>query len=136
MKEKSDLLVVDTNLWISFLISKTYSQLDKVLKSGSARLLFSTELLDEFVNVAKRPKFKRIFSSEEIEVLLSNIYKYADFIEVTSAVHICRDYKDNFLLSLCKDGNADYLLTGDDDLLTIKQFDNTRIITLSKFLYK
>jgi uncharacterized protein len=47
---------------------------------------------------------------------------------------VCRDSKDNFLLALAKDGKADYLLTGDKDLLELVQFGNTRIETLAVFL--
>ena len=134
MANKIELLVVDTNLWVSFLISHSYSKLDKVLKAGSARLIFSTELLEEFIEVAARPKFKKIFSSADIASLLSDIHLYADFVEVTSAVNICRDDKDNFLLALSQDGNADFLLTGDEDLLTLKKFGKTRIMTLSDYI--
>ena len=58
----------------------------------------------------------------------------AHFIEVSSSIRASRDPKDNFLLALAKDGKADYLLTGDKDLLTLKKFGRTIIITISKFL--
>lgn len=134
MTNKPKKLVIDTNLWISFLISRSYSKLDKILKSGSARLIFSTELIDEFIEVVERPKFKKIFSSSDISNLFSDIYRYADFVEVTTSVHICRDKKDNFLLALCQDSNADFLLTGDEDLLILKKFGKTKIMTLAEYL--
>ncbi|MFY8184500.1 MAG: putative toxin-antitoxin system toxin component, PIN family [Bacteroidia bacterium] len=51
-------------------------------------------------------------------------------------VTICRDEKDNFLLSLCADGRADFLITGDDDLLSIKKIKKTRIIKIADYLKK
>ena len=51
-----------------------------------------------------------------------------------STVEICRDPKDDFLLSLCIDGNAHYLLTGDKDLLALIKFGETNIVTFSHFL--
>ena len=48
---------------------------------------------------------------------------------VTSEVTECRDPKDNFLLALCQDGRADFLITGDQDLLVLDPFHRTRIIT-------
>ena len=45
----------------------------------------------------------------------------------------CRDPKDNFLLSLAIDGKADFLLTGDKDLLVLKKIGNTEIKTISEF---
>jgi uncharacterized protein len=52
-------IILDTNLWISFLITKDYSLLDKLLISGSYKLIFSQELLEEFIEVANRPKLKK-----------------------------------------------------------------------------
>jgi len=66
--------------------------------------------------------------------LLSEIHHFADFIEVKTTVDICRDKKDNFLLALCQDGNADFLLTGDEDLLIIKKFGKTRIMSMTEYL--
>jgi predicted nucleic acid-binding protein len=52
---------------------------------------------------------------------------------VTSSVSLCRDKKDNFLLALAKDACADYLITGDKDLLVIKKFERTQIITITEY---
>lgn len=71
-------IILDTNLWISFLISRRYERLDSLLLEKKVKLIFSKELLEEFV-------------------------------EVTSEVKLCRDPKDNFLLSLAQDGKANYL---------------------------
>ncbi len=65
---------------------------------------------------------------------MSVIDEYAAFIHVKNKLTICRDEKDNFLLSLAKEGTADYLITGDSDLLTIKKFGQTKIITIKDYL--
>ena len=59
---------------------------------------------------------------------------HSKLVKVTSKVEVCRDPKDNFLLSLAKDGKADYLITGDKDLLDIGSFGKTRIVLLAKFI--
>ena len=127
-------IIIDTNLWISFLITKDYTKLDEILFAKKAVLVFSQELLDEFLEVAKRPKFRRFFSAEDIETLLETIEEYAIFVEVKSVVDICRDPKDNFLLALSKDGKANILLSGDKDLLTLGKFGKTKILTISELL--
>ncbi len=134
MRNKISRIIIDTNLWISFLITKDFSKLDEILFSRQGILIFSQELLDEFLEVAKRPKFRRFFSSSDIEAILETIEEYADFVTVQTKVEICRDSKDNFLLSLSIDGNADFLLTGDKDLLDLIKFGETKIITISNFL--
>ena len=126
-------LILDTNLWISFLISSKYEKLDELLFNEKCKLLFSQELLEEFVTVAKRPKLKKYISRDELEDLLETIHEVAEFVNVTSKVSKCRDPKDNFLLSLAVDGKADYLLTGDKDLLVLKKIGKTEIRTISEF---
>jgi putative PIN family toxin of toxin-antitoxin system len=134
MQNKVSRIIIDTNLWISFLITKDFAKLDEILFSRHGILVFSQELLDEFLEVARRPKFRRFFSSADIEELLETIEEYAEIVKIHSKIEICRDLKDNFLLSLSVDGNADYLLTGDKDLLDLTKFAETEILTISDFL--
>jgi len=134
MPNKVNRIIIDTNLWISFLITKDFSKLDEIIFSRYGILVFSQELLEEFLQVAKRPKFRRFFTTEHIEEILETIHEYADFVKVHTKVEVCRDIKDNFLLSLSIDGNADYLLTGDKDLLELEKFGETNIKTISSFL--
>jgi putative PIN family toxin of toxin-antitoxin system len=134
MKSKPQRVILDTNLWISFLISKNYSKLDDILFSKKCVLVFSAELLEEFLEVTRRPKFRRFFPASDVEELLETIQEYADFVEVTTKVEVCRDTKDNFLLSLAHDGKADILLTGDDDLLVLEKYNKTTILTISDFV--
>ena len=126
-------LILDTNLWISFLISSKYEKLDELLYNQKCKLLFSQELLEEFVAVAKRPKLRKYISRDELEDLLETIDEVAEFVNVTSEILECRDPKDNFLLSLAVDAKADYLLTGDKDLLVLKEIGVTEIRILSDF---
>ncbi len=134
MKNKVSRVILDTNLWISFLITNDFTKLDKLLFSDKCRLLFSEELLEEFLTVARRPKFRRFFSQNNLEELLEIIEEYAEFVDVKTEVNVCRDRKDNFLLSLSQDGQADYLITGDQDLLALNKFGTTTITTISNFL--
>lgn len=91
-------LILDTNLWISFLISSKYDKLDELLFNQKCKLLFSQKLLEEFVAVTKRPKLRKYISRDELEDLLETIYEVAEFVNVTSEISECRDPKDNFLL--------------------------------------
>ncbi|MCC8410802.1 putative toxin-antitoxin system toxin component, PIN family [Mucilaginibacter sp. UR6-1] len=131
MKSKPVRIILDTNLWVSFLITKNYSKLDDLLFKHKVILIFSEELLSEFTEVINRPKLRRYFSNTGIDDLLEVINEYAEIITVITEVDLCRDEKDNFLLALAVDAQADYLVTGDNDLLTIKQIKNTTILTIA-----
>jgi len=134
MPKLKDRVIIDTNLWISFLINKDYSKLDKILSDKLATLLYSQELIDEFIEVAQRPKFRRYFSADDLQALLLAMSDRAIFIDVSSTVTVCRDEKDNFLLALAKDGKASHLITGDKDLLVLKRFGKTKILTITEYL--
>ncbi|RYE35760.1 MAG: putative toxin-antitoxin system toxin component, PIN family [Sphingobacteriaceae bacterium] len=134
MKKTKDRIIIDTNLWISFLLTNNFTKLDAVFTAHNSTLLFSEELLSEFLEVASRPKFQKYFSSTDLQNALEQINIYAEFINVNSEISLCRDPKDNFLLSLALDGKATHLITGDKDLLEINRFENTEIITISSYL--
>lgn len=127
-------LIIDTNLWISFIISDKQNLLDNLLFNGKARLLFSIELINEIEATITKPKLRKYFTTNALEEMMINFDPFIDLIEVKSSVAVCRDSKDNFLLALAKDGKADYLLTGDKDLLELKKVGKTKIITISKFI--
>ena len=134
MPKLKDRVIIDTNLWISFLITKDHSKLDKILSDKLATLLYSQELIDEFIEVAQRPKFRRYFSADDLQALLLAMSDRAIFIDVSSTVTVCRDEKDNFLLALAKDGKASHLITGDKDLLVLKRFGKTKILSITEYL--
>ena len=131
---KAKKVIIDTNLWISFLISKEYTFLDDLLEKEKIELLFSEELFSEFIAVTKRPKFKKYFSKNDIKQLTRIINKYGTLISVTTNINKCRDHKDDFLLNLAIDSDADFLVTGDQDLLDIKKIGNTKILTIRSLL--
>ena len=127
-------LIIDTKLWISFIISNKPTLIDPLLFSGEARLLFSKELIAEIAQIITKPKLKKYFSTNALKEMLSAFEPFTDLIEVKSAVTHCRDNKDNFLLALAKNGKADYLLTEDKDLLELKSFGKTKIKTIVLFI--
>ena len=109
-------LILDTNLWISYLISSRLLAIDRLLEEKKIVLLFSPESLQEFIEVVRRPKFEKFFSEEDVKELLILFDHFGELVKVESEVEVCRDPNDNFLLSLAKDGQADFLITGDKDL--------------------
>jgi putative PIN family toxin of toxin-antitoxin system len=134
MQRRSHRVIIDTNLWISFLLTNSFDDFDRVIRNYDITLVFSQEFLEEFLEVARRPKFRKYFPLEQLYSLVTEIRSIADFIEVNSIVSICRDSKDNFLLALAKDGRATHLITGDQDLLILEKFGRTKIVNMSSFL--
>ena len=97
------------------------------------RLLCSEKLFHELDRAASKPYPAKRINRAEYDKLVSRLRTGAELVDVRSVVDVCRDPKDNFLLALAKDGNADYLITGDSDLLVLKEFGKTRIVKLNEF---
>jgi putative PIN family toxin of toxin-antitoxin system len=127
-------IILDTNIWISFLISKELKKIDTLFEKDKIQFVFSNELIEEFLVVVSRPKFEKYFDKAKVIQILNLIEQIAEITTVKSKVSICRDSKDNFLLALAKDAKADYLITGDKDLLVLKTFENTHILSYSDFV--
>jgi putative PIN family toxin of toxin-antitoxin system len=108
LKNKPVKLIIDINLWVSFIISNKQNLLDSLLFSEEVRLLLSKELITEIQQTITKPKLKKYFMTNALEEMFSTFEPFIDFIEVKSIVTVCRDSKDNFLLALAKDGQADY----------------------------
>ena len=130
---KKTKIIIDTNLWISFLITHEFAKLDFLFSSGEICLLFSERLFTEFIGVASREKFRKYFSENDISELSIKMKKVAKIVHTKSVQTQCRDPKDNFLLELAVDGKADYLITGDKDLLELKTVNKTKIIRIEDF---
>ncbi|MCF2444740.1 putative toxin-antitoxin system toxin component, PIN family [Dyadobacter sp. CY345] len=85
--------------------------------------------------VISRPKFMKYISQQQIDTFMKLLLERAEFISTTSVVKVSPDEKNDFLLALCRDGKADYLLTGNKiDLLDLKEFELTTILSLTDFL--
>lgn len=95
--------------------------------------LFSETLFQEFINVTERPKIKKYFKTNKLVELINNFECYGEMVQTSSSINICRDPRDNFLLDLAVDGNANYLVSGDDDLLSINTIKTCQIISLNQF---
>lgn len=126
-------VIIDTNLFISFLIGKRLQGLKSILISSQVVLVFAEQNLKELGIVSNRDKFKKYFNQTDIVDLLDFINLIGEIYEIHENIEICRDPKDDFLLSLAKISKSDYLITGDKDLLEIKKFGVTKIITIDHF---
>lgn len=129
-------IIIDTNLWISFLIGKELKELTNLLVTETIQVVISDQILEEITLVTQRPKLQKYFPYNKVNELIQLLQTIGIFVNITSEVSICRDAKDNYLLALSKDSNANFLVTGDQDLLIIAKFENTEIVTYQELLQK
>lgn len=96
--------------------------------------MISEELAIELIDVLCRPRFNGYVSREEREEFLNALLNQSELVEITELVRVCRDPSDDKLLELAVNGNADYIVTGDDDLLALDSFRGIRVIRPAEFL--
>jgi hypothetical protein len=108
--------------------------LDTLILSNRITLLFSSELIQEIAKTSGKPKLRKFFDENSLIEMLLAFEDYMEIIEVKSDIAICRDRKDDFLLNLALDGKANFLITGDHDLLVLSRIENTKITSLSSFI--
>lgn len=127
-------IIVDTNLWISFLIGRKLNVLLDVFSNPLIELVSTPILRDEILTVAKRDKFRKYFTEDSIKRLAHWMDEAMTMIDIASIPPRCRDPKDDYLLELAVQAHAIYLVSGDDDLLSIGQIEGCRIMTFSQFI--
>ncbi|MEO8068623.1 MAG: putative toxin-antitoxin system toxin component, PIN family [Flavobacteriales bacterium] len=127
-------LVVDANIILSALIGGELRWFREVLANDDLDLLVSSNMLEEIERVASRPYFRKYFPVEEAVEILAIVERNGTLVKVKPPYdQICRDPKDDYLLALSKKGKADFLITGDDDLLVLKKYGKTRIMKPGAF---
>ena len=124
-------VVIDTNVLISGtlwggkpgLVIEQYRQ-NKFI------ILISPFILAELANFLEEYHIKK----KERETILNEFKNKSIKIIPPKMVNICRDKRDNQILDLCLAGKADFLITGDKDLLSLKKFGKTKILKPKEFL--
>lgn len=117
LKRKKPKVVIDTNIWISFLIGKKLNSLKSLISNKNIQIIVSDELIEEIEDVTNRPKLKKYFPHKKVRDFISLLRIISSQHSIEVIEPICRDPKDDFLLALSKETKADFLVTGDDDLL-------------------
>ena len=126
-------VVVDTNIFVSFLLGKLLSNLLPYISKNQIKIITSKEQLAEILLVVDKPKLKKYIQKSDLLNLYNYITNYSEFVVLKHNINVCRDPKDNYLLEIAVNGNADYLITGDNDLLKLVKYCETEIINYREF---
>jgi putative PIN family toxin of toxin-antitoxin system len=127
--------VVDTNLLISRLLAPrgvAAQAVDHALRQGV--LLVSDATLAELVDVLWRPKFDRYLTREDRQRFVALLAGVTRRVHITRQFDVCRDPRDNKFLDVAFSGQANALVTGDQDLLVLREFQGVPIVTAADFL--
>ena len=134
--KKINRYVIDTNILVSAVLIEGNPPDTGIrnIEDAGGRLVFSIETFEEFESVLMRPKFDRYVFSEKRREVLSLFASRGDFVLPDAIFTHCRDIKDNKFLDVAVAGGVDYLITGDKDLLVLKEIEGIPIMRMSDFL--
>src|SRR5205807_6624750 len=105
---------------------------DKAL--DQATILISTPVMLELAEVLTREKLDQYLIEQQRLRFLVGLLKETDLVDISGQIDACRDPKDNKFLELAVSGNADFLISGDNDLLVLNPFRKVAILTPRQFL--
>lgn len=128
-------VVVDTNVLISAAFFKN-SIPDKALRRIILNhvLLLSGDCFNELLITFGKPKLTKYSTVKDRTKFLLQLQNVAKFLNPELSITACRDPNDNKFLELAIAGDADFIITGDADLLTLNPFREIQIITPKNFL--
>jgi uncharacterized protein len=124
-------VILDTNVLISGLLiaQGAPATLLDAWEQGLFTLVACDKLIAELREVARRPFFRERLRASTVEVLAAGLRDFTAFYENLPAGARAPDPKDTFLLALAEVNSADFLVTGDKKLLTLKHHKSTRIVS-------
>lgn len=130
--------VLDTNMLVSYLLTHRppiATLLDHHLVRGDFVPVTAPELLAELDRVLVYPKLHRYYSNEERRRFVSLVMALSEMVDLPETVpRICRDPDDDQVIACAVVGEADVIVSGDDDLLALEQVGGISILTAVRFL--
>jgi len=136
---KAERLVVDSNVWIAALLTPTGSarRLVNIVLARGIDVVFSESTFHELVTRLERPKFAKYRQHEAWNLFLSELVELAVWHDDTlTAAGVSRDSDDDKFLALAVTGQADAIISGDNDLLELVAYEGIPILTPTEFLLR
>jgi putative PIN family toxin of toxin-antitoxin system len=129
-------VVLDTNLLVSYLLTqgRTMARIIDYWESGNIVVVVSPALVEELTEVVQRPRLRRQMTVDPqllIDLVSSDAVHTRGDLAFPGA---SRDPKDDKFLACAVEGEAAYLVSGDEDLLSLKHFQGISIVRPADFV--
>ena len=130
--------VVDTNILVRAVIkpSGTIGPVLLRLRQGSYTLLYAQSLLEELIDVLNRPRIREKcrLTEQDIQTVVGLILLRGEAVTPTERIAVCHDPRDNKFLEVAMAGEADVIVSEDQDLLVLHSFVGIPILPPAAFL--
>lgn len=131
-------VVIDTNVLISGIIQKSGFpfKVVKLWEDEVIVLITSVATIEEAERVLNYPKIRKRYTltSNDIQRTVANLLKYSVLVQDPPIPNVIeQDPDDNKILATAIAGKADYIISGDMHLLTLKNYRGIEIVTPKMF---
>lgn len=126
--------VLDTNVLFSGFIFK--GKPGAILNAAKVRefvAVSSPILVEELLETLRK---KTSATEEKLILFQKKLEKFIELVYPREEIDVCRDPNDNRVLEAAVEGECDYIITGDRDLLSLKKYQKILILTPAEFLQK
>lgn len=131
--------VIDTNILVRALLNPDGSvgPVVDLLRDGHYLFLYSQATLNELIDVLSRPRMARRYglTLDEVDALCALVIRRGESVKPSRTITVCRDPKDNKFLEVAVAGQADVIVTGDEDLRVLDPFEGISIVRPFEFLH-
>ena len=131
-------LVLDANTIVSaFFWEGNEAEIFRKIEQGKAKLYITSEILKEVEDVIKRPKFNEVMRKANLtpDQIMQKIVSLSHLVIAPKiTVKVCRDEKDNKFLECAESARVDYIISGDEDLLVLKEYNKIPIVRTWRML--
>ena len=129
-------IVADTNVLVSALIMRGKPrQLVLKIDGIDTMLISSKPLLEELISVLARGKIKKYVDSRDVRGFLKYLSKRMAIVEIRSRFRVIKeDPRDDVIVNTAYSAHADYIVSGDKHLTSLKSFKGIRVVTVSEML--
>jgi len=126
-------IVFDSNIWISYIIGRRLQDLVSIIQNNELQVFTCSTMITEIKDVLNRPKFRKYISVEDIDEAVIIHQKLTIEHNSFDIRFKTRDTKDDFLFGLSESTSADYLISGDNDVLQSNHTPPPTLLTLKEF---
>ena len=130
--------VLDTNLLVSYLLTHRppiATLIDDLLTKDKFVMVTAPQLLAELERVLTYPKLQSYYTDEERARFVALVMALSEVMDLPETIpRICRDPDDDWVIACAVVGEADVIVSGDDDLVALEQVEGIAVLTAAQFL--
>lgn len=136
MGEEKIKVILDANIYVSFFLTggETIATVFALWKGGAFEIFASIDIVAEVYRIFRYPKIQKRITSVDKKALIQMLEDHVECVYPQDRTHFSSDPDDEKYLEAAAACDANYLVSGDRDLLSLKKFGRTQIVSPKEFV--